>query len=50
MNEITTLFPEGGISVAVGRVVVHVIRTNEERMISKTVCGVGFGGKRRIGP
>jgi acetate kinase len=37
----------GLISAADGRVGVHVIRTDEERMIAKTVCRVlGLGGKK----
>jgi len=49
MNETTTLFPEGGISAAIGRDVVRVIRTDAERMLARTVCRVlGLGGKRRI--
>jgi len=35
------------ISAADGRVGVHVIRTDEERMIAKTVCRVlGLGGTK----
>jgi acetate kinase len=35
---------EGVISADAGRVAVRVIRTDEERMIAKTVCQVlGFG-------
>jgi acetate kinase len=42
---------EGVISAAASRVAVRVIRTDEERMIAKTVCRVlGLGGKRRIEP
>jgi acetate kinase len=40
MNETTTLFPEGVISAAAGQVAVHVIPTDEEWMIAKTVCRV----------
>jgi len=40
---------EGVISAAASRVEVRVIRTDEERMIAKTVCSVlGLGRKRRI--
>ncbi|MGO9687465.1 MAG: acetate/propionate family kinase [Syntrophobacteraceae bacterium] len=41
---------EGVISAVASRVAVHVIRTDEERMIAETVCGVlGFGmaGEKR---
>jgi hypothetical protein len=39
---------EGVISTASSRVAVRVIRTDEERMIAKTVCCVlGLGSKRR---
>ena len=40
---------EGVISAAPSRVVVRVIRTNEEEMIAKTVCRVlGLAEKGRI--
>jgi len=51
LKEKRNMANEGVISSAASRVAVCVIRTDEERMIAKTVCRVlGLDKKRRIEP